>query len=792
MFDHLFTPITIRGKVIKNRFTVPAMVTDYCNIDGTATERYLAYHEAKAKGGWGLIITEDYNISPEGHGFKATAGLWNDAQIASHSELPPRVHKYGATILAQIYHCGRQTNTGALPEGCKARSSTAIMCPFSDTMPEPFTTEEVKEMVSKYGDTALRAKKCGFDGVEIHAAHGYLITQFFSPYSNKRVDEYGGNFWNRTRFAREIVADIREKCGYDFIIDMRLSADEFVEGGLTIEDTKAIARMMEECSVDMLHISIGNYLAVDKNIVSSHHPHAWFTDWSKAVKEVVNIPCIVVSRINDPFLADSVLASGRADFVAMGRQSLCDPELPNKTKEGRFEDMRRCIGCNDGCIGILFTDNPIKCVLNPTLGREYEGEIAPAEIKKYVAIIGAGPAGLYAAIAAAKAGHKVTVYEKAAHAGGQFYYASIPPCKGELTDFIVWQTSQCKKLGVEIKYNTEATASMIKAGCFDSVILATGGVPKTPKIPGLAESTNVVTAIDVLGGKVKPGANCVIIGGGQVGAETGHFLAQMLRNVSILEMRDGIALDAYITVNWELNKELAARGVKMYTGAKVNKATEEAVLITDIQRLPITVFKLLRPLKAVVFRGEPLPHCSVRQLVSVVVHKPRHPRAAVRAVYYPREQRRVDTAVRHPPCFRISRRALLYDVVRSLKDFFVNDVQLGYVFGFHIFGADISRIPFVPHDADYIIRLKLCFPMRLYASRVEFFCQRVCARALMDDAAEYLSDNLGLFIMDFQIFNRLVVLIHSAFIYGSVAIRHGAARVMSARHYLPLPGAYAN
>jgi 2,4-dienoyl-CoA reductase-like NADH-dependent reductase (Old Yellow Enzyme family)/thioredoxin reductase len=580
LFDHLFSPLTVKGKTIKNRLAVSAMVTDYCNEDGTATERYIAYHEAKAKGGWGLIITEDYNVSPEGHGFKATAGLWNDDQIPSHSELPKRVHKYGATILAQIYHCGRQTNSKVI-EGYKTRSSSAIMCPFGDEIPVPFTTEEVKEMVGKYGDTALRAKKCGFDGVEIHGAHGYLITQFFSLYSNKRLDEYGGNFWNRTRFAREIVEDIRKKCGEDFIIDMRISADEFVEGGLSVEDNKAIARMMEEAGVDILHVSIGNYLAVDLNIASSHHKHGWFTDWAKQIKEVVNIPVITISRINDPFLADSILASGKADFIAMGRGSLTDPGMPNKAKEGRFEDIRRCIGCNDGCIGTLFTDNPITCVLNPVLGHEYEGEIKKAEVKKNVAIIGAGPGGLYAAIAAAEAGHNVTVYEKESHAGGSFYIASIPPTKGEITDFIVWQTNQCKKLGVEIKYNTDATVEMIKEANPDVVIVASGANPSLPPIPGLKDSPKMAFAKDILAGSVKPGQNCVVIGGGQVGAETAHFLAQMLKKVTILEMLDGIAKDAYISINWELNKSLAKRKVNMLTNVNVTKVNEDSVEYKD-------------------------------------------------------------------------------------------------------------------------------------------------------------------------------------------------------------------
>ena len=579
MFDHVFSPMTIKGKTIKNRFTVPAMVTDYCNEDGTATEKYIAYHEEKAKGGWGLIITEDYNVSPEGHGFKATAGLWNDDQIPSHSELPKRVHKYGATILAQIYHCGRQTNSGAIP-GLTPRSSSRMVCPFGDTMAEPLTTEEVKEMVSKYGDTALRAKKCGFDGVEIHGAHGYLITQFFSPYSNKRLDEYGGNFWNRTRFAREIIKDIREKCGEDFIVDMRISADEFVEGGLTIEDSKAIARMMEEAGLDMIHASIGNYLSVDLNIASSYSGHGWFAEWGRAIKNAVKIPVITVSRINDPFLADEMIATGICDFTAMGRASLVDPGMPNKALKKQFCDIRRCIGCNDGCEGVLFTDNPITCVLNPMLGYEHEGEIREAEVKKKVAIVGAGPAGLYAAIAAKKRGHDVTVYEKQEHAGGNFYTAAFPPCKGEITDFIVWQTSQCKKRGIEIKYNTEATTDMIKESGAEAVILATGSTPIVPPIEGI-DGPIVHNAKDVLEGYVLPGNNCVVIGGGQVGGETAHFLAQLLRNVTIIEMTGAIAADAAVAVNWHLIESLERRKVNMLTNSTVCKVAEDSVTYKD-------------------------------------------------------------------------------------------------------------------------------------------------------------------------------------------------------------------
>jgi 2,4-dienoyl-CoA reductase-like NADH-dependent reductase (Old Yellow Enzyme family)/thioredoxin reductase len=565
---------------LKNRMVVTPMVTDYCNEDGTATEKWLAYHEERAKGGFGLIITEDYNIAPNGHGFKATAGFWNDGQIESHSALPPRVHKHGAKILAQLYHCGRQTNTGAIP-GQKARSSSRIACPFSDMMPEPFTTEEVKEVVQQFGDAALRAKKAGFDGVQIHAAHGYLITQFFSPYSNKRLDEYGGNFWNRTRFVREIIANIREKCGWDFVIDIRLSGSEFVEGGLTIEDTKAIARIVEDAGVDMIHVSLGNYLTFDWNIPSGYREHGLIAEHGRAVKEVVKVPVTVVGRINDPWLADSVIASGDADLVGMGRASLADPWMPNKAKEGKFEDIRRCFGCDVGCIGVLLSDHPITCVLNPELGYEYRGEVEPAEKKKNIAIVGAGPGGLEAAIYAAKRGHKVTVFEKQEHNGGQFFYAAIAPGKGEITDFLVWQTTQCKKLGVEIRYNTEATVENLKELKPDHVILASGGVNKRPPIPGLAGDERVVDPGDVLTGKVWYGRKVVIIGGALVGTETAHFLGQELRDVSIVEMRGEIAADAVYPVKVDVNRYLDKWGVKKYVNSTVKEIVPEGVVIVD-------------------------------------------------------------------------------------------------------------------------------------------------------------------------------------------------------------------
>ena len=444
-------------------------------------------------------------------------------------------------------------------------------------MPIELTIKDIKEIISKFGDTALRAKKCGFDGVEIHGAHGYLVAQFLSPYSNKRVDEYGGSMMNRMRFAIDIIKDIRKKCGEDFIIDMRISADEMVEGGRTLEDTKAMIPFFEEAGLDMIHVSAGVYASCDAIIPSSYTKHAWIVDFAKEVKEICNIPVITVGRINDPVLGNSVISSGKSDFVAMGRASLVDPEMPNKAKEGRFEDIKHCIACNYGCIGILFSDNPIKCVLNPNLGNETTCEIKEAEVKKKVAIIGAGPAGLEAALAANKAGHKVTVYEKASNAGGQFYMASIAPCKGEISNFITWQVVQCQKAGIEIKYNTEVTTELMKKVNPDAIILATGAKPIIPPIKGI-DNAKVCTANDILLGKVNPGLNCVVIGGGQVGAETANYLGQQLKNVTCIEAMGSIAPDEPLAPRWDLLKNLEARKVACHINTEVIEITDRVVI----------------------------------------------------------------------------------------------------------------------------------------------------------------------------------------------------------------------
>lgn len=571
--SNAFSPITVGNVELKNRFVVAPMVTVFCDQDGMATERFIRYHEEKAKGGWGLITVEDYAVDPTGRGFWTT-GLWKDEQICSHSELTDRVHRAGSKIIAQIYHCGRQTSSAIIGE--QPVSASPLPCPIMGEVPRQLTVPEIKNIVSQFGNTALRAKKAGFDGVQVHGAHGYLIAQFMSKYSNKRSDEYGGSLENRLRFPLEIVADIRKKCGPDFLIDFRISGDQKVEGGQTIEEVKTAAIKLQKQGIDMIHVSAGTYESTWAIIPPMNMTTGWIVDLAAEVKNVVDIPVTAVGRINDPMMAESVLASGRADLIGMGRASLADPELPKKFAEGRYEDIRPCIGCQQGCLEELFKNEPIRCLVNPTLGFEYKDELQCTEQPKKVAVVGGGPAGLEAARAAATAGHDVTLYEKTDHFGGQFTTAAIPPGKGDISAYVAWAAQQAEKLGVDIRLNTEFTADLCEREKPDKVILAAGATHAKPPIPGI-DGANVVTAEDVLWGRAGTGQRVVVAGGGMIGSETATYLATMGKQVTITEMLPEVASDEEFTRRVLMLKKFEEQHICVLTDAKITGISEGGV-----------------------------------------------------------------------------------------------------------------------------------------------------------------------------------------------------------------------
>ncbi|MEE3877111.1 oxidoreductase [Vibrio sp. YYF0003] len=578
MLNHVFSPISIGNMVVKNRLVVPPMVSNYANEDGTCTEQFISYHEEKAKGGWGLIIVEDYKINPEAGGFVKLPGLWDDSQIESHQQLTERVHQHGAKIAAQIYHAGRETC--AEITGVQPVAPSAIPDPVVNAMPRELSVEEIQQLVEQFGDTALRAKKAGFDAVEIHGAHGYLVNQFMSPFSNKRIDQYGGTILNRARFALEIIANIRSKVGTDFPLIYRMSVNEFVEGGLTTEDSKVISMLLENAGIDLIHASNGVYASTETIIPPTAVGHAWSANISEELKKVVSIPVIAVGRINDPLIAESVLRSKQADMISMGRGSLADPHLPNKAQAGQFDDIIRCIGCLQGCIQRNAQQLPIKCLVNPMTGHESERQITPASREKKVFIIGGGIAGMEAAIVAAQRGHKVEIFEKNSRLGGQWVLAAIPPTKEELGSFTVWQVNQLNKLGVIVHLNTELTLDMIRDSQPDSVIIATGASPFVPNIPG-KDLNHVLTANDILQGSAQAGKRVVVIGGGLVGSETAAHLANHGHDVSIIEMNSDIFVGTPSATKQYLMKDLQHHNVAILTNTQVKEIHNDAVVVEN-------------------------------------------------------------------------------------------------------------------------------------------------------------------------------------------------------------------
>ncbi len=580
MLNKLFSSFNIGSCEIVNRLVVPAMVANYCNEDGTATDRFIAYHEAKAKGGWGLIITEDYAVNQHAMGYKYIGGLWNDEQISSHKRLTDTIHNYDSKIFCQIYHAGRQSNS-FVNGGVQPLAPSAIPCPWLRQLPREMTIPEIEQIVEDFGDCARRAKKAGFDGVEIHAAHGYLIAEFLSPYVNKRTDKYGGCLDNRVRILKEIYENVRSKVGSDFPVIVRFSADEAVEGGRDMAESRVLAQLFEEWGFDALHVSSGVYGDRNKGIVSPMYvPHAWTVDYAAEIKKLVQIPVITVNRINDPRMADSILKLGKADFIAMGRGSLADPGLPNKAKAGDFTSIRYCIGCLQGCTGSLYTGDPLTCLVNPSLGREGELDYQPVVEPETVFIAGAGPGGLEAARTAAMKGHHVTLFEKRGFLGGQFKSAAYPPFKGELANYTAWISNELDKLGVNIRLNTELTKEMVHIEQPDVVIVATGGSPVVPPIKGIGKS-NVVSAEDVLLGNVPTGDRIVVAGGGEVGGETAAHLALQQREVTIVEMLPAILSELDGVNRYHLKNILKDYEVKQYTSTKVVEILDDGVVVEN-------------------------------------------------------------------------------------------------------------------------------------------------------------------------------------------------------------------
>lgn len=579
MFQQLLSPKRIGLMELKNRMIVPAGVTRLANSDGTMTEAFIRYQEDKAKGGWAMIITEDVPIIETCKTYECLPGLWRDEQIDSHKEMTRRVHEAGAKICAQLYHAGRLATRKVNHTAPKAPS--AVGGTVTAEIPEALSVEEIQELTVAYAQAARRAKEAGYDAVEIHGAHGYLIHQFLSSNTNKRSDAYGGSLINRNRFMLEVIEKVRGLVGSEYPVILRISADDYLEGGITIQESMVTARLAEKAGVDAIHCSAGttetNFAIIPPTVTK----RGLYVDNAAAIKSVVQIPVIAVGRINDPVVADNVIRSQKADFVGMFRASLADPEFPKKVEQGRLDEISYCVGCMQGCLGQNRRLEPFSCLVRPLTGHAHEWEIKPAETAKKVLVVGGGIAGCEAAVYAAMRGHKVTILEKSGQLGGRWNQAAVPPAKAELQSFLTWQQTMLEKYQVTVKLNQDVDAEAIAALAPDTVILASGGADVVPPISGI-EKSHVVQADAVLKGEYLCKKNVVIVGGGLAGAETAEYLGQYYgANVTIVEMLPQIVGDGEPSPNRFLKQALAKWNVRILTDSAVKEIFDDSVIVSQ-------------------------------------------------------------------------------------------------------------------------------------------------------------------------------------------------------------------
>ena len=482
----MFSPARIGPIEIKNRFVVPPMGTNYANMDGTVSPKFIEHYAGLARGGFGLIIVEFTAIDPQGRALVGQSALWGDECIEGHRRLVDEVHGQGAKIAVQLAHAGRQTASALTGQPIVAPSP--LPCPTIQETPCELTTEEVHQIIQKFIAAAVRAKVAGYDAVEVHGAHGYLLAQFMSGYSNKRVDEFGGRLTGRMKMAVEIVKGIKEKCGPDYPVIFRMSHEEGVPGGRGVLESRLAAKIMAEAGIDALDIAAGNYESLHLMAGSRESAPAYNTAAARELKSAVDLPVIVAGRINDPLIAGDIVQGGMADFVAIGRAALADPEFPQKARDGRLDEIAPCIACSQGCLGLLFTGQPITCLVNPFCGKGETLRAEPAQTPKTVMVVGGGPAGLMAAWVAAKRGHQVTLYEKREILGGQLRIGAIAPSRGEIVKAIGFYIEMCRKYGVRVELSTEVDQQTIEREKPDALIISTGGRSATAGHQGHRQS----------------------------------------------------------------------------------------------------------------------------------------------------------------------------------------------------------------------------------------------------------------------------------------------------------------
>ncbi|MBI5896161.1 MAG: FAD-dependent oxidoreductase, partial [Desulfobacterales bacterium] len=583
----LLKPIRIKSLEIANRVVMPPMGTGLGNEDGTVSEANLAYLRRRVRSGAGLIITEISEVDPLGAVTPACLGIWDDTFIPGLKKMADVVHAAGSKIALQLHHCGRESLYQTKRRTAVAPSAIGSFIFGFIAPPREMTLDEIRDTIRAFGAGARRAKAAGFDMVELHGAHGYLLMQFLSAASNTRTDEYGGDFRGRARFMLECLGETRQQVGPDFPISIRISGEEGIQGGYTIDDMLTIVPDLVREGADLIHVSFGTH-GNAKVYTDAPNPSApieyapgFKTVLARRIKEVAGVPVITVGRFTDPYAMDEAVARGDADLVAVGRQHLADPDFLTNAREGRPEETFECLACNQGCIEReALEGKPIRCAINCETGQELIYPTQTAEESRTVWVIGGGPAGLTAAYEAARLGHKVTLFEKEKQIGGQIRYAEKMPHKSAYGKWVRTLAARAQKKGVDLRTETEVTEAMLAQGRPEAVILAIGADKAACPAPGITMSV-VCDAWQLLNGEVAPKENAVVIGGGLVGMETADYLSQKgIRNVTLVEMLAKPPVRPISAHGTMLHRRLATAGVRLMFNTKVQQIEEGAVIVS--------------------------------------------------------------------------------------------------------------------------------------------------------------------------------------------------------------------
>ncbi len=581
-YEKLFAPGRIGNLELKNRIVMPAMGCSLAESTGEAGARMIRYYADRARGGAGLIITEITRIDDDtGVGTPNQLSVTNTHMVAQLHRLVEAVHAYDTKLFVQLHHPGNQTPS-RLIGGKQPVSASDVTCKVIGEQPRPLTTEEVEGMVKKFVTGAVIAQKSGVDGVEIHEAHGYLVSQFLSPHTNKRTDKYGGSFEGRMRFVTEIILGIKAYCGPKFPISVRINGSDYLDDGITEADAIAQAKYLEKLGISVLNVSCGTYDSGATIIEPNYFREGWKKHLAANIRKEISIPVIAVCNIKHPAVAEALLEEGDMDFIGIARGQLADPDWSVKAKAGQDRLIRKCLGCME-CFRILNDGLPLGCTVNPVLGREFEWgdeKLVKNGAGRTVAVVGGGPAGMEAALVLAKRGFKTVLFECRDRLGGTATLAALPPNKGMIVEYIETVEAQLAEAGVEVRLNTPATVETVCATGAEAVFLATGGKPIVPGIPGIERA---VTAEDVLAGKAEvKGREVVIVGGGVTGLETAETLAPA-HHVTVVEMLQKIGGNLYPSLTVHLAQAILQTGGAIAKGKQLIGVTPDAVTVKDTQ-----------------------------------------------------------------------------------------------------------------------------------------------------------------------------------------------------------------